>query len=230
MKQALAAAALTLLVSIGFFLWIAEDMAPRAEFVAHVEAPQTAETDHLRAAYSLLHFRPAIETAGDAQCLACHREVIEDRVRAASPSGLKTETLRAWYQETPTYAGEQDTFHRRHLVTPLAKRLMNLRCNTCHQGHDPREEAQGAAADSARMGDLAELAVAFALAHLKPDGALLVKCFHGSGYSQIVELFKRSFVTVAVRKPKASRDRSAETYLLGRSPKAGVAAGPRAAA
>jgi len=81
-----------------------------------------------------------------------------------------------------------------------------------------------AAADAARMSDLVELAVAFALAHLKPDGALLVKCFHGSGYSQVVELFKRSFVRVAVRKPKASRDRSAETYLLGRSPKAGAAA------
>ena len=79
-----------------------------------------------------------------------------------------------------------------------------------------------AAADAARMGDLIELAVAFALAHLKPDGALLVKCFHGSGYSQVVELFKRSFVRVAVRKPKASRDRSAETYLLGRSPKTGA--------
>ena len=80
-----------------------------------------------------------------------------------------------------------------------------------------------AAADAARMGDLVELAVAFALAHLKPDGALLVKCFHGSGYSQVVELFKRSFVKVAVRKPKASRDRSAETYLLGRAPKATAA-------
>jgi len=80
-----------------------------------------------------------------------------------------------------------------------------------------------AAADAARMGDLVELAVAFAVAHLKPDGALLVKCFHGSGYSQVVELFKRSFVKVAVRKPKASRDRSAETYLLGRSPKATAA-------
>jgi 23S rRNA (uridine2552-2'-O)-methyltransferase len=80
-----------------------------------------------------------------------------------------------------------------------------------------------AAADAARMGDLVELAVAFALVHLEPDGALLVKCFHGSGYSQVVELFKRSFARVAVRKPKASRDRSAETYLLGRSPKATAA-------
>ena len=64
--------------------------------------------------------------------------------------------------------------------------------------------------------DLVELAVDFAVHHLKPDGALLVKCFHGSGYSQLVELFKRRFVRVAVRKPKSSRAESAETYLLGR--------------
>ena len=71
-------------------------------------------------------------------------------------------------------------------------------------------------ADAARMGHLAELALEFSQAHLKPGGALLIKCFHGSGYSQIVEAFKRVFVTVAPRKPKASRDGSAETYLLGR--------------
>jgi 23S rRNA (uridine2552-2'-O)-methyltransferase len=72
-------------------------------------------------------------------------------------------------------------------------------------------------ADAARMGHLAELAVEFCIRHLKPQGVLVIKCFHGSGYSQIVELFKRTFVTVAVRKPKASRAESAETYLLGRS-------------
>lgn len=77
-----------------------------------------------------------------------------------------------------------------------------------------------AAADAARMSDLVELAVDFAVHHLKPDGALLVKCFHGSGYSQLVELFKRRFVRVAVRKPKSSRAESAETYLLGRGLKA----------
>lgn len=82
-----------------------------------------------------------------------------------------------------------------------------------------------AAADAARMSDLVELAVAFAVAHLKPDGALLAKCFHGSGYSQLVELFRRSFVRVAARKPKASRGRSAETYLLGRSLKARATVG-----
>ena len=77
-----------------------------------------------------------------------------------------------------------------------------------------------AVADSARMADLVELAVDFAVHHLKPDGALLVKCFHGSGYSQLVELFKRHFVRVAKRKPKASRDKSAENFLLGRGLKA----------
>ncbi len=71
-------------------------------------------------------------------------------------------------------------------------------------------------ADAARMSDLIELAVDFAVHHLKPEGALLVKCFHGTGYSQSVELFKRHFVKVVARKPKASRDKSAETYLLGR--------------
>jgi 23S rRNA (uridine2552-2'-O)-methyltransferase len=71
-------------------------------------------------------------------------------------------------------------------------------------------------ADAARMGHLAELALEFAVRHLKPEGALLIKCFHGSGYSQIVEMFKRSFVTVAPRKPKSSRDKSSEVFLLGR--------------
>jgi 23S rRNA (uridine2552-2'-O)-methyltransferase len=77
-------------------------------------------------------------------------------------------------------------------------------------------------ADAARMADLIELAVLFSLDHLKPAGALLVKCFHGSGYSQIVERFKRDFVQVKPIKPKASRDKSAETYLLGRGIKGRV--------
>jgi 23S rRNA (uridine2552-2'-O)-methyltransferase len=74
-----------------------------------------------------------------------------------------------------------------------------------------------AAADAARMTHVIELALEFAQKHLKPSGALLVKAFHGSGYSQIVEAFKRQFVSVAPRKPKASRDRSSETFILGRT-------------
>ncbi len=73
-----------------------------------------------------------------------------------------------------------------------------------------------AAADAARSLHLAELALEFAIAHLKPDGALLVKAFQGSGYSQFVEQLKRGFASVAARKPPASRAESAETYLLAR--------------
>lgn len=69
--------------------------------------------------------------------------------------------------------------------------------------------------DSARIAHLVELAVDFALRHLKPDGALVCKVFHGSGYSQLVKLFKDSFRVVKPIKPKASRDKSAETFLVG---------------
>jgi len=70
-------------------------------------------------------------------------------------------------------------------------------------------------ADSARIAHLVELAVEFAEAHLKPEGALVCKCFHGSGYSQLVKLFKERFRVVKPIKPKASRDKSAETFLVG---------------
>jgi 23S rRNA (uridine2552-2'-O)-methyltransferase len=69
--------------------------------------------------------------------------------------------------------------------------------------------------DAARMGDLVQLAVDFAQAHLKPGGALVAKVFHGSGHSQLVELFKKTFKVVKPIKPKASRDKSAETFLVG---------------
>lgn len=109
-----------------------------------------AETapNYLRSVYSPLHFKPAIENAGDEDCLACHREIINDRVRKQSPAGLPSAKVKAWYQQLGTYEGEQDTFHRRHLETPLAKNLMKLKCTTCHQGHDPRDEAPGTSASN----------------------------------------------------------------------------------
>ncbi|MEZ5657769.1 MAG: RlmE family RNA methyltransferase [Burkholderiaceae bacterium] len=76
-----------------------------------------------------------------------------------------------------------------------------------------------AVADAARMTDLAELALAFAIDHLGPDGALLVKCFHGSGFSQLVAGFRQGFRQVRERKPPASRAESAETYLVARGPR-----------
>jgi 23S rRNA (uridine2552-2'-O)-methyltransferase len=71
-------------------------------------------------------------------------------------------------------------------------------------------------ADSARIQHVCDLALDFASQHLTPDGALIVKAFHGSGFSQIVESFKQYFQRVVERKPKASRDKSSETFLVGR--------------
>ncbi|CAM4069998.1 RlmE family RNA methyltransferase [Bordetella tumulicola] len=71
-------------------------------------------------------------------------------------------------------------------------------------------------ADSARIQHVCELAMEFARNHLKPDGALIVKAFHGSGFSQIVQTFKQHFKRVVERKPKASRDKSSETFLVAR--------------
>ncbi|MBI5277833.1 MAG: RlmE family RNA methyltransferase [Burkholderiales bacterium] len=75
-------------------------------------------------------------------------------------------------------------------------------------------------ADAARISHLVELAVEFAQGHLKPDGALVAKVFHGSGYSQLVKLFKERFRVVKPLKPKASRDKSAENFLVGMGLKA----------
>lgn len=74
--------------------------------------------------------------------------------------------------------------------------------------------------DAARVADLIELAVSFAQAHMKPEGALVVKLFHGSGYDQLVHLFRAHFRVVKPLKPKASRDKSSETFLIGMGLKA----------
>ena len=70
-------------------------------------------------------------------------------------------------------------------------------------------------ADAARIAHLIELAVEFSQQRLKTEGALVVKLFHGSGYSQLVKLFKETFHVVKPIKPKASRDKSSETFLVG---------------
>lgn len=93
-----------------------------------------------------IHFKPMIDSATDAQCLSCHKEVLETKVRAQSPAGVKAADAVAWYQTLDTYSGDQATFHQRHMSTPFAKQVMNLKCNFCHQGNDPREEASGSSA------------------------------------------------------------------------------------
>lgn len=75
--------------------------------------------------------------------------------------------------------------------------------------------------DQARSVYLAELALDFAARHLKPGGKFLVKVFQGAGFMAFRQAAQESFTALQVRKPKASRDRSAEVYLLGNGFKAG---------
>lgn len=82
-----------------------------------------------------------------------------------------------------------------------------------------------ASADSARISHVCELAQDFAVNHLKPDGTLIMKAFHGSGFSQIVQGLKRDFLRVVERKPKASRDKSSETFLVARGLKSSALPG-----
>ena len=69
--------------------------------------------------------------------------------------------------------------------------------------------------DAARIAHLIEQALEFSQNHLKPQGALVVKLFHGSGYSQLVKMFKATFKVVKPIKTKSSRDKSSETFLIG---------------
>lgn len=70
--------------------------------------------------------------------------------------------------------------------------------------------------DQARIIHLAELALEFSRAWLKPEGAFLVKVFQGHGFNEFMQEMRSVFKTVSSRKPDASRDRSAEVYLLGK--------------
>jgi 23S rRNA (uridine2552-2'-O)-methyltransferase len=70
-------------------------------------------------------------------------------------------------------------------------------------------------ADAARIEYLVELAIEFAQNHMKAQGALVAKVFHGGSYNEVVQHFKGAFEVVKPLKPKASRDRSSETFLIG---------------
>lgn len=76
-----------------------------------------------------------------------------------------------------------------------------------------------AATDQARSLQLAELAADFAVTHLKPGGAFVVKTFQGAGFPEFLTGLRKAFESVASRKPDASRDRSREMYLLARRPR-----------
>ncbi|MGE4124834.1 MAG: RlmE family RNA methyltransferase [Pusillimonas sp.] len=109
----------------------------------------------------------------------------------------------------------QGDFRNDDILHQLEARLQGEKVDLVISDMAPNLSGVGAA-DSARIQHVCDLALEFSVNHLKPDGALIVKAFHGSGFSQIVESFKRHFVRVVERKPKASRDKSSETFLIGR--------------
>ena len=109
----------------------------------------------------------------------------------------------------------QGDFRNDDILHQLEARLQGQKVDLVISDMAPNLSGVGVA-DSARIQHVCDLALEFSVNHLKPDGALIVKAFHGSGFSQIVESFKRHFVRVVERKPKASRDKSSETFLIGR--------------
>lgn len=78
------------------------------------------------------------------------------------------------------------------------------------------------AVDQPRMMHLAELAMAFADSHLKPNGAFLIKLFQGVGFDDYIRDMRRRYEKVTIRKPAASRKRSPEVYALGQGKRAQI--------
>ncbi|MGE4338435.1 MAG: RlmE family RNA methyltransferase [Pigmentiphaga sp.] len=115
----------------------------------------------------------------------------------------------------------QGDFREDDVLLELERRLEGGAVDLVISDMAPNLSGVGAA-DAARIQHVCELALDFATRHLKPDGALIVKAFHGSGFSQIVKDFKGSFLRVVERKPKASRDASAETFIVGKGLKTQV--------
>lgn len=151
--RVLGAAGIALGVLIAVAAWLITASAvdagasPASDPTKATPAQLSAIKDYLAAKWHPLHFKPAIESASNEQCLACHSEILKTNVRKTSPAGLKAEDALAWYETLDTYDGSQATFHQRHLITPYAKQVMDLKCNFCHQGHDPRDRNGASSAD-----------------------------------------------------------------------------------
>src|SRR6516165_7213716 len=149
--------------------------------LGRAQTPHTPQSpkDYSAAVWDNIHFPPAIDKATDQQCLACHQEVLDTNVRSQTPAGVEADDVLGWYQTLDTYAGQQETFHRRHLVTPYAKEVMSLSCNFCHRGQDPRENAPGSSATVAPAGSDA----GFTLRKNMDPSHTCLRC-HGNSHSR----------------------------------------------
>ncbi|WP_183440310.1 RlmE family RNA methyltransferase [Pseudoduganella violacea] len=109
----------------------------------------------------------------------------------------------------------QGDFREQEILDQLAEVLQGRKADLVLSDMAPNLSGI-ATADAARMEDLIDIAIEFSQHHLKPGGSLLVKCFKDMGFTQIYEKFKQEFKVVKQKKPKASRDKSSEIFLLGR--------------
>ncbi|MDO8318508.1 RlmE family RNA methyltransferase [Rhodoferax sp.] len=100
------------------------------------------------------------------------------------------------------------------VLAQLAKHMQGQRADVVISDMAPNLSGISSA-DAARIEHLIELALEFAQDHLKPEGALVAKVFHGGSYDALYQRFREIFVTVKRLKPKASRDKSSETFLIG---------------
>lgn len=113
----------------------------------------------------------------------------------------------------------QGDFREEAVVARLGEMLADRSVDLVMSDMAPNMSGIGVS-DQARAMYLAELALEFAVQYLKPGGDFLVKVFQGAGFMEFRDAMRRVFSSVAVRKPQASRGRSAELYLLGRGRKA----------
>ncbi len=108
----------------------------------------------------------------------------------------------------------QGDFREAEVLTQLEQALAGRQADIVVSDMAPNLSGISSA-DAARIEHLVELAIEFAQNHMKPNGALIAKVFHGPSYNDVVLHFKAAFELVKPFKPKASRDRSSETFLVG---------------
>ena len=107
----------------------------------------------------------------------------------------------------------QGDFTADETLTELARALNNRQVDLVISDMAPNMSGV-ASVDQARSMYLCELALDFTRNHLKPNGQFLVKVFQGEGFQEYLKNLRKTFEQVLNRKPKASRDRSSEVYLL----------------
>ena len=108
----------------------------------------------------------------------------------------------------------QGDFREESVLAQLEEAMADGKADVVVSDMAPNLSGNGVT-DGARVAVLIEMAVEFAINNMKPEGALEVKLFHGSSYNELVDLFKQTFKLVKPIKPKASRDRSSEIFLVG---------------